>query len=121
MKSCPSVTSSSVAARLAAMALIDAMIRLEPGTLGHQLSAQQDSFAEGLLDHPHYTRPAFLDGQQVPEVLLSGDHEQIRRWRLKQSLGRTWQRRPDLWRQLDPSDEQQALLAEYIRELADDG
>ena len=106
---------------IAAMALIDAMIRLEPGTLGHQLSAQQDSFAEGLLDYPHYTRPALLDGQQVPEVLLSGDHEQIRRWRLKQSLGRTWQRRPDLWQQLDPSDEQQALLAEYIRELADDG
>ena len=106
---------------IAAMALIDAMIRLEPGTLGHQLSAQQDSFSEGLLDYPHYTRPALLDGQQVPEVLLSGDHEQIRRWRLKQSLGRTWQRRPDLWQQLDPSDEQQALLAEYIRELADDG
>lgn len=106
---------------LAAMAVLDAMIRLEPGALGHQLSAQQDSFAEGLLDHPHYTRPAQLDGQQVPDVLLGGDHQQIRRWRLKQSLGRTWQRRPDLWQQLDPDDEQQALLAEYIRELADDG
>jgi tRNA (guanine37-N1)-methyltransferase len=106
---------------LAAMTVLDAMIRLEPGALGHQLSAQQDSFVEGLLDHPHYTRPALLDGQQVPDVLLSGDHQQIRRWRLKQSLGRTWQRRPDLWQQLDLDDEQQALLAEYIRELADDG
>jgi tRNA (guanine37-N1)-methyltransferase len=106
---------------LAAMTVLDAMIRLEPGALGHQLSAQQDSFVEGLLDHPHYTRPALLDGQQVPEVLLGGDHQQIRRWRLKQSLGRTWQRRPDLWQQLDLDDEQQALLAEYIRELADDG
>ena len=106
---------------LAAMTVLDAMIRLEPGALGHQLSAQQDSFVEGLLDHPHYTRPALLDGQQVPDVLLGGDHQQIRRWRLKQSLGRTWQRRPDLWQQLDLDDEQQALLAEYIRELADDG
>lgn len=106
---------------LAAMVLVDAMIRLEPGALGHELSAQQDSFAEGLLDCPHYTRPALLDGQGVPEVLLSGDHEQIRRWRLRQSLGRTWQRRPDLLQQLDLDVEQQALLAEYIRELTDDG
>lgn len=106
---------------LAAMALIDAMARLEPGVLGHELSAQQDSFVDGLLDCPHYTRPATLDGRQVPEVLLSGDHARIRRWRLKQSLGRTWQRRPDLWQQLKHDDEQQALLAEYIRELADEG
>lgn len=106
---------------VAAMALIDAMTRLQPGALGHQQSAQQDSFVEGLLDHPHYTRPAELGGQGVPEVLLSGDHAQIRRWRLKQSLGRTWQRRPDMWDQLDPDKEQQALLAEYIRELSDDG
>jgi tRNA (guanine37-N1)-methyltransferase len=106
---------------LAAMTVIDAMVRLEPGVLGHEQSAQQDSFADGLLDCPHYTRPAVLDGREVPAVLLSGDHQRIRRWRLKQSLGRTWQRRPDLWQQLDLDDEQQALLAEYIRELADDG
>jgi tRNA (guanine37-N1)-methyltransferase len=106
---------------LAAMALVDAMARLEPGVLGHAQSAQQDSFAGGLLDCPHYTRPATLDGREVPEVLLSGDHEQIRRWRLKQSLGRTWQRRPDLWQQLEHDEEHQALLAEYIRELADEG
>ncbi len=106
---------------IAAMALIDAMARLQPGVLGHELSAQQDSFVQGLLDCPHYTRPAMLDGRQVPEVLLSGDHERIRRWRLKQSLGRTWQRRPDLWQQLEHNDEQRALLAEFIRELADEG
>jgi tRNA (guanine37-N1)-methyltransferase len=106
---------------LAAMALIDALARLRPGVLGHQQSAQQDSFAEGLLDCPHYTRPESLDGKRVPDVLLSGDHERIRRWRLKQSLGRTWQRRPDLLQVLQLEDEQQALLAEYIRELADDG
>lgn len=106
---------------LAAMALIDAMARLQPGVLGHELSAQQDSFSEGLLDCPHYTRPAILDGRRVPAVLLSGDHEKIRRWRLKQSLGRTWQRRPDLWQRLEHDDEQQALLAEYLRELADEG
>lgn len=106
---------------VAAMALLDAMVRLEPGALGHEQSAQQDSFAEGLLDCPHYTRPAELAGQGVPEVLLSGNHEAIRRWRLKQSLGRTWQRRPDLLEQRVLTDEQQALLAEYIRELTDDG
>jgi tRNA (guanine37-N1)-methyltransferase len=106
---------------LAAMSLVDAMARLEPGVLGHAQSAQQDSFSGGLLDCPHYTRPAMLGGRGVPEVLLSGDHEQIRRWRLKQSLGRTWQRRPDLWQQLEHDDEHQALLAEYIRELADEG
>lgn len=106
---------------LAAMTIVDAMIRLEPGVLGHDLSAEQDSFADGLLDCPHYTRPEDWQGETVPEVLLSGDHERIRRWRLKQSLGRTWQRRPDLLETLELSDEQQALLAEYIRELADEG
>lgn len=106
---------------LAAMAVIDGIIRLQPGALGHAQSAQQDSFAAGLLDCPHYTRPEKLDGLKVPEVLLSGDHQRIRRWRLKQSLARTWARRPDLLQGLDLDDEQQALLAETIRELADDG
>ena len=106
---------------LAAMALVDAMIRLEPGVLGHEQSAAQDSFAQGLLDCPHYTRPEDWAGELVPEVLLSGDHQGIRRWRLKQSLGRTWQRRPDLLEALELSDEQQALLTDYIRELADEG
>ena len=105
---------------LAAMVLIDALARLLPGVLGHELSAQQDSFAEGLLDHPHYTRPEKLENSRVPEVLLSGDHQRIRRWRLKQSLGRTWQRRPDLLKKRRLNAQQQALLAEYIRELADD-
>ena len=105
---------------LAAMAVIDGIVRLLPGVLGHAQSAQQDSFAAGLLDCPHYTRPEHLDGQDVPAVLLSGDHERIRRWRLKQSLGRTWQRRPDLLQQLDLCEEERALLAEFIRELADD-
>ena len=109
---------------LAAMTIIDALIRLQPGVLGHEQSAEQDSFAQGLLDCPHYTRPEKLDGNDgnsVPPVLLSGDHERIRRWRLKQSLGRTWRRRPDLLQGLVLDDEQQALLAEYIRELADEG
>jgi tRNA (guanine37-N1)-methyltransferase len=81
---------------LPAMVLIDAVARLLPGVLGNEGSAQADSFAEGLLDCPHYTRPETYKGQQVPEVLLSGNHEAIRRWRLKQSLGRTWLRRPEL-------------------------
>ncbi len=81
---------------LPAMTLIDAVSRLVPGVLGDQASAEQDSFTDGLLDHPHYTRPELLDGLAVPEALTSGNHEVIRRWRLKQSLGRTWQRRPEL-------------------------
>jgi tRNA (guanine37-N1)-methyltransferase len=107
---------------IAAMAAIDAMIRLIPGALGHADSADQDSFSQGgLLDCPHYTRPEVLDGNQVPEVLLSGDHEKIRRWRLEQSLGRTWQRRPDIIEDLALDSEQQGLLADYIRKLADEG
>jgi|TARA_B110000902_G_C14249887_1_gene565679 tRNA (guanine37-N1)-methyltransferase len=106
---------------IAAMAVIDAMIRLIPGALGHVDSADQDSFSQGLLDCPHYTRPEILDGSQVPEILLSGDHEKIRRWRLKQSLGRTWQRRPDIIEDLELDSEQQGLLADYIRKLADEG
>ncbi len=100
---------------LPAMVLMDAVIRLLPGVLGHADSAQQDSFTDGLLDCPHYTRPEEIDGQTVPPVLLSGDHEQIRRWRLKQALGRTWSRRPDLLESRPLSDEEQALLDDYIR------
>ena len=101
---------------LPAMVVVDAVARLLPGTLGHAESAVQDSFAAGLLDHPQYTRPEEFEGRRVPELLLSGDHERIRRWRLKQALGRTRARRPDLLagRALSPEEEQ--LLAEYCRE-----
>ena len=101
---------------LAAMVVIDAVTRLLPGALGHEQSAQEDSHADGLLDCPHYTRPEVYDDQRVPEVLLSGNHEQIRRWRLKQALGRTQDRRPDLLagRALTPEEEE--LLADYLRE-----
>ena len=105
---------------LPAMVLIDALIRQIPGALGHQDSADQDSFANGLLDCPHYTRPEQQHGQPVPEVLLSGDHEKIRRWRLQQSLVRTQQRRPDLLDRLKLNKEQQALLKEASAALADD-
>ncbi len=101
---------------LPAMTMIDAVSRLVPGVLGHQDSAAEDSFCEGLLDCPHYTRPEQFDGMQVPEVLLSGNHEQIRRWRLKQQLGRTNDRRPELLQKLELTREQQALLTDYIRE-----
>lgn len=101
---------------LAAMVLIDTVVRQIPGALGHELSAQEDSFAEGLLDCPHYTRPEQLEGRAVPEVLLSGDHENIRRWRLKQALGRTWLRRPELLQHQEQTAEEQTLLAEFIRE-----
>lgn len=96
---------------LPAMILIDAVVRFVPGVLGHSQSAEQDSFADGLLDCPHYTRPEVLDGKQVPSVLLSGDHEKIRQWRLTQSLQRTKQRRPDLLQNLALTDEQAKLLA----------
>lgn len=101
---------------LPAMVLVDAVSRMLPGVLGHSDSAAEDSFFEGLLDCPHYTRPEALDGMQVPAVLLSGNHEQIRRWRLKQQLGRTWERRPDILEQIELNPEQQTLLSEYIRE-----
>lgn len=104
---------------LPAMTLIDAVSRLVPGVLGDQASAEQDSFTDGLLDHPHYTRPEVLEGLAVPEALTSGNHEVIRRWRLKQSLGRTWQRRPELINNLALTDEQESLLAEYVREVRD--
>ncbi|MFM2486511.1 tRNA (guanosine(37)-N1)-methyltransferase TrmD [Celerinatantimonas yamalensis] len=101
---------------LPAMTIIDAISRLVPGVLGDSASAEQDSFSAGLLDCPHYTRPEILDGQTVPEVLLSGNHRLIAKWREQQSLGRTYQRRPELLELLALTDEQQALLAEYIRD-----
>jgi tRNA (guanine37-N1)-methyltransferase len=101
---------------LAAMVLIDAVTRLLPGALGDEDSAAQDSFVDGLLDCEHYTRPEVYEGLKVPEVLLSGDHEKIRRWRLKRALGRTWQRRPELLAQLDLTTEQRELLEEFKRE-----
>jgi tRNA (guanine37-N1)-methyltransferase len=101
---------------LAAMVMIDGVARLLPGVLGDEESAQQDSFMAGLLDHPHYTRPERLTDQVVPEVLLGGDHEAIRKWRLKQSLGRTWLRRPDLLDMETLSKEQNALLEQFIAE-----
>lgn len=102
---------------LAAMVVIDTLTRLLPGALGHEDSSRQDSFADGLLEFPQYTRPEQIDGRRVPDVLLSGDHAAIHRWRLKQSLGRTWQRRPDLLEQMTLDDEQRTLLAEFIEEL----
>ncbi|WP_017445457.1 tRNA (guanosine(37)-N1)-methyltransferase TrmD [Gayadomonas joobiniege] len=101
---------------LPAMTLIDVVIRLIPGVLGHQLSAQQDSFSNGLLDCPHYTRPEVLDGQSVPQVLLSGDHKKIEAWRMQQALGRTWLRRPELLTNLALTDEQKRLLTEFKAE-----
>jgi tRNA (guanine37-N1)-methyltransferase len=98
---------------LAAMVCVDAMTRLIPGSLGHELSAQQDSFSEGLLDCPHYTRPEKFNGMVVPEVLMNGNHRQIQDWREKQALGRTWQRRPDLLEHKVLDDRQKALLDDY--------
>lgn len=102
---------------IAAMAVIDAVARLLPGVLGDEESAMQDSFMEGLLDHPHYTRPEEIDGRRVPDVLLSGDHARIAKWRYQQALGRSFERRPDLLEKLDLSDEQRQLLHEYLEEL----
>ena len=102
---------------LAAMVCIDAMTRLIPGALGHEQSALQDSFSEGMLDCTHYTRPEEYQGIKVPEVLMNGNHQQIQDWREKQSLGRTWQRRPDLLEHIVLDERQQALLKEYIDEF----
>lgn len=104
---------------LPAMVLIDAVTRLLPGALGHADSAEEDSFTDGLLDCPHYTRPEVYEGKSVPSVLLSGNHEHIRRWRLQQSLGRTWERRADLLDSRSLSGEEQKLLAEYIHQRND--
>lgn len=102
---------------LPAMVVIDAVARLLPGVLGDSISAEQDSFQTGLLDHPHYTRPAEFRGMQVPEVLLSGNHELIRRWRLKESLRRTLLRRPDLLQRKELSEEERQILAELEQEF----
>ena len=102
---------------LAAMVLIDCVVRQLPGVLGDAESASQDSFVNGLLDCPHYTRPEVFEGAAVPQVLLSGNHAEIARWRLKQALGRTWQRRPDLLARRALSAEEQALLDEYRKEV----
>jgi tRNA (guanine37-N1)-methyltransferase len=101
---------------LAAMALMDAVVRQLPGALGDESSAVQESFADGLLECPQYTRPEVYAGLQVPEVLISGHHENIRRWRLKQALGRTWLRRPELIAARRLSDEERRLLDEFQRE-----
>ena len=102
---------------LAAMVCIDAMTRLIPGALGHEDSAQQDSFSDGLLDCPHYTRPEEYLGDHVPEVLMNGNHREIDAWRQQQALGRTWQRRPDLLENIELSTGQQALLDKFIAEF----
>lgn len=99
---------------LAAMTVIDAIARLLPGVLGHEQSAQNDSFSAGLLDHPHYTRPENWAGAPVPEVLMSGDHAAIRRWRLQQALGHTWLKRPDLLEGLELHPEAVKLLRAFI-------
>jgi tRNA (guanine37-N1)-methyltransferase len=103
---------------LPAMVLMDAVIRLLPGVLGHADSAEQDSYVDGLLDCPHYTRPEEIEGRTVPGVLTSGNHELIRRWRLQQALGRTWLRRPDLLEGRELNGEEQDLLDEFIRAQA---
>jgi len=102
---------------LAAMVCIDAMTRLIPGALGHADSALQDSFSDGLLDCPHYTRPEEYLGDRVPEVLMNGNHREIDTWRQQQALGRTWQRRPDLLENIELSAGQQSLLDKFIAEL----
>jgi tRNA (guanine37-N1)-methyltransferase len=101
---------------LAAMVVVDAIARLLPGVLGSDASAANDSFSAGLLDHPHYTRPEVWRGQPVPEVLLSGDHARMARWRLKQALGQTWLKRPDLLDGLELDKKLKALLREFIAE-----
>lgn len=103
---------------LAVLVLFDAITRLLPGVLGHAESAVQDSHTAGLLDCPHYTRPEEVDGKGVPDILQSGNHAAIARWRLKQSLGRTWLRRPDLLAKLQLDMGQQALLEEFQKEFS---
>ena len=105
---------------LAAMVSIDAMARLIPGALGHQQSAQQDSFSDGLLDCPHYTRPEDINGAQVPEVLMNGNHRQIQDWRDGQALGRTWLRRPELLESIELDERQRSLLQNFIDEFEED-
>jgi len=102
---------------LPALVVLDAVTRTLPGVLGHECSATEDSFVDGLLDHPHYTRPDVFDDEKVPEVLLSGDHKKIATWREKQALGKTWQKRPDLLDKKELSQQQETLLGEYKAEL----
>lgn len=99
---------------LAAMVVMDAVIRLLPGALNSELSALEDSFSDSLLDHPHYTRPEVFEGQSIPNVLTSGHHEGVRKWRMQQALGRTWLRKPSLLKNLRMDPEQQILLREFI-------
>jgi tRNA (guanine37-N1)-methyltransferase len=101
---------------LAAMVVMDCVVRQMPGVLGDAESAVQDSFVRGLLDCPHYTRPETYAGETVPQVLLSGNHADISRWRLKQALGRTWQRRPDLLERRTLTEAEQALLEDFKKE-----
>jgi tRNA (guanine37-N1)-methyltransferase len=103
---------------LAAAVVIDSVARLLPGVLGHEDSSAEDSYMDGLLDCPQYTRPERADGMSVPQVLLGGDHDAVRRWRLKQALGRTWLRRPRLLAARALSGEEAELLAEFKAELA---
>lgn len=105
---------------LPAMVMIDAITRLLPESLGNEQSAEQDSFVRGLLESPHYTRPEVFEGHAVPDVLLSGDHQAIEKWRLQQSLGRTWLRRPELLNKIELTDEQLNLLDEFKSDLQDD-
>jgi tRNA (guanine37-N1)-methyltransferase len=98
------------------MVLTDAVVRQLPGVLGDPESASQDSFVNGLLDCPHYTRPEVYEGEAVPAVLMSGHHAEIARWRLKQSLGRTWIRRPELLERRDLSEQERRLLEEFRRD-----
>lgn len=102
---------------LAALIVVDGVSRLLPGVLGDENSALQDSHMDGLLDYPHFTRPENIEGRAVPEVLLSGNHADIERWRLKQALGRTWLRRPELLKNKQLSDVEYELLQEFIVEL----
>ena len=104
---------------LAAMVFIDALIRLVPGSLGHLGSAEQDSFMNGLLDCPHYTRPSEIDGMVVPSVLLGGNHHDIERWRRKQALGATWIKRPDLLELIELNEQDKQLLVEFKYEQGD--
>ncbi|HHU60993.1 MAG: tRNA (guanosine(37)-N1)-methyltransferase TrmD [Bacillota bacterium] len=106
---------------LPAMVLVDAIARLLPGVLGDEDSAEQDSFSNGLLDCPHYTRPAQFRGVSVPDVLLSGHHEKIRVWRLKEALRRTWLRRPDLLGLKELSAEENLILEEIKKETSVEG
>lgn len=106
---------------LPAMVVVDAISRLLPGVLGAEDSFLTDSFQDGILDHPHYTRPAQFRGFKVPEVLLSGHHEYIRRFRLREALRRTFLRRPDLLEKKELSAEEKSILAELIHEYSDEG